>query len=406
MTGLLAYRRTLLVLAAGVAVVLAVLTFAVHDAKARILQALGPRATVGEITLSYPQVTLRDVRIVADSTQGAWPSAEEFHAALVVVRIDVGSLWAFRHGEPLVISDVRVDNGTLVMLRTRGHLTMLPALRETTRAKAQTMGESASGAAAVPVSARHGGPARIPAAVSAARSPDEHANPAAPPSGASALVLRHVHAERMAVDLFDATLPGAAPHRLRFEEIHGDVADIALPTLAQAIAVDVAGVLVGVERNGTVTVKGRFTPATHDADIALRGTNIDLVALQPYLMRLGEGTVRHGRLDMQLDARVAQRQLDAPGHLTLSGLEFGEGGGSTFAGAERRAVLAALSRNGEVDMSFTLVGRTDDPKFSLNESLATRIAAGMAQAVGVSVKGIVEGVGDALKGLLGGSGGR
>ena len=87
-------RRWLLGAAAAVALLLAGLGFAVHDAKSRILQALGPRATVGEISLSYPRVTLRDVRIAAQA--GAWPADEEFHAARVEVSITAASLWAFR----------------------------------------------------------------------------------------------------------------------------------------------------------------------------------------------------------------------------------------------------------------------------------------------------------------------
>jgi hypothetical protein len=96
------------------------------------------------------------------------------------------------------------------------------------------------------------------------------------------------------------------------------------------------------------------------------------------------------------------RQVHAPGQLTITGLEFGAGEGGTFAGVERRAVLAALARDGRIALKFTLDGRTDDPKFSLDEHLSVRIAAGLGEAVGVSVKGVVEGVGGVLKGLLGG----
>ena len=64
--------------------------------------------------------------------------------------------------------------------------------------------------------------------------------------------------------------------------------------------------------------------------------------------------------------------------------------------------LAALKRDGRIALKFTLEGRTDDPKFSLDENLAVRVAAGLGEAVGVSVKGVVEGVGSVIKGLLGG----
>ena len=73
----------------------------------------------------------------------------------------------------------------------------------------------------------------------------------------------------------------------------------------------------------------------------------------------------------------------------------------TFAGVPRQAVLAAMSKNDRLDIDFTLEGRLDDPDFSLNESFATKVAAGLANALGVSLGGVVEGVGSVIKGLFG-----
>jgi Domain of Unknown Function (DUF748) len=362
-------RRLLLAGAAVVALLLAGVIFAAHDAKHRILQALGPRTTVGSISLSYPTVTLHDVRIAASDAPGAWPADEEFDAKEVAVDISAASLWAYRRGEPLAIADVRMRDGTLVMLRTPDHLTMLPALRETTQAEA------------------------------AARAASQSAPTDAP---TIALVIEHMHFERMAVALHDATLPGGKTQHLRFEQVHGSVDDLALPRLAEPIALDLQGVLKGVERDGQVSLKGRLTPAAHDANLAIRLNGVDMIALQPYLLRLGERPVRHGRLDLALDAVVANRLVHAPGQLTITGLEFGDSESGTFGGVERRAVLATLKRDGRIALKFTLDGRTDDPKFSLDEHLGVRVAAGLGEAVGNGVTGVVEGVGSVLKGLLGG----
>jgi hypothetical protein len=343
--------------------------FAAHDAKHRILQALGPRATVGSIALNYPTVTLHDVHVAASSAPGAWPADQEFDAREVQVDITAASLWAYRRGEPLVIADVRVRDGTLVMLRTPGHLSILPALRDTSRAKAAALQASQA---------------------------------VAPGETATALVIEHMQFEHMAVDLHDATLPAGQARRVRFEQVNGTVAALALPGLAQPIALDLDGVLKGVERDGQVSLKGSLAPAAHDARLAVRLVGIDMVALQPYLLRLGERSVRHGRLDLSMDAAVADRVVHAPGELVITGLEFGEAEGGTFAGVGRRAVLAALKRDGRIALKFTLEGRTDDPKFSLDESLTARLAAGLGGALGNGVKGVVEGVGSVFKGLLGG----
>ena len=362
-------RRLLFAGAAVVAVLLGIVIFAAHDAKHRILQALGPRTTVGSISLNYPTVTLHDVHVRASDVPGAWPADHEFDAQEVAVDISAASLWAYRHGEPLAIADVRVRDGTLVMLRTPGHLTILPALRDTSRARAAALQASQA---------------------------------LAPGETATALVIEHMSFERTAVDLYDATLPGGKPPRVRFEQVNGTVAGLALPRLAQPISLDLQGVLKGGERDGQVSLKGRLTPAAHDANLAIRLVGVDMVALQPYLLRLGERTVKHGRLDLAMDAGVANRAVHAPGQLTIAGLEFGDADGGTFAGVGRRAVLAALKRDGRISLKFTLEGRTDDPKFSLDESLTLRLAAGLGGTLGTGVKDVVEGVGNAFRGLLGG----
>ena len=148
---------------------------------------------------------------------------------------------------------------------------------------------------------------------------------------------------------------------------------------------------------------GRLTPATKDADLKADARGVDLVALQPYLLKVSEGGVKRGSLDLALHARVKAQQLNAPGRLTLTNLELAPAPGmlGTFAGVPRQAVVAAMERNGRIEVAFTLEGRLDDPAFSLNESLATRLAGGLAESLGVSLSGVVEGVGNVIKGLFG-----
>ncbi len=361
MSFLAAYRRLLLAGAAVVAALLAAVIFAAHDAKHRILQALGPRTTVGDISLNYPTVTLREVHVAADPARGAWPSDKEFEAREVQIDITAASLWAYRRGEALAIADVRVSDGTLVMRRTPDHLMMLPALRDTQRAQAAELPASQAGGMV------------------------------------TALAIAHMRFDRMAVDFFDDTLPDGHRHELKFAQVQGTVRQLALPGLAQPIALDLRGRLEGASHDGGVVLKGSLTPAASDADLALRMTGIDMLALQPYLLKLGERPVEHGTMDLALDASIVHRAVHAPGQLTMTDLKFGDADGGTFAGVGRRAVLAALKRDGRITLKFTLDGRTDDPQFKLDEHIGLRVAGGLGEAVGSGVHGVVDG----LKGLLG-----
>jgi uncharacterized protein DUF748 len=335
--------------------------FALRRLHSGIEGALGPRATLDGVTLGWTGVELRGLRVRA--VPGRWPAAEELSAERVSVVPALSSLW--RSGWH--VASVTVEGARLPLLRTRdGKLRVLPSLLE---------GRAAT------------------------------AGPGTSERPTSALRIGELRLRDVTIDFHDASVPGArgVPHRVRLEGLRADVGPLALPALDERAAVSLQASLKGPQHDGTLSLRGHLTPATREADLALKIKGLDLVALQPYLLRGNETSVRRGSLDLALDADVKGQHLNAPGQLTLSELELGSGGGllGTFAGVPRQAVLAAMSRDGRIDLAFTLEGRLDDPKFSLNELLAARFAVGLAEKLGVNVGGVVEGLGSMVKGLFG-----
>ncbi|MGA0609957.1 DUF748 domain-containing protein [Caldimonas sp. KR1-144] len=325
--------------------------------RTQVVAALGPRASLDEIALTWRGIELRGLRIAAAK---GWPAADELRAERVAVMPDPRSLF----GGPWRLARVSVDGGYVSMLRTRdGKLKLVPALLD--RARAGQAGEA-------------GGNAELQ------------------------LVIAQVALNDGALEFYDATV-ASRPHKLRIEQLDATAGPIHLPALDRPIELAVAGRLTGPRRHGEIAIDGHFTPATLDARIDARFRGVDLVALQPYLVKASESGVKSGTLDLTLDATVQRKRLNAPGRVVLTGLELASGGGAlaTFGGVPRQAVIAALQRDGKIDVRFTLEGRVDDPNFSLNENFATRMASGMAEALGVSVVGVVEGVGGLVKGLLG-----
>ncbi|HET9822345.1 MAG TPA: DUF748 domain-containing protein, partial [Burkholderiaceae bacterium] len=329
------------VVAAALLALLVAVQLALRRLPALVSDALGPRASVGTIEAGWRGVVVRDLAIAADP--GRWPAAQELRAERVVVVPAWSSLW----GGPWRVARLEVEGGYLSMLRTRdGRLQVVPSLAGTGRSAPRSAAAAAAG----------------------------------PRVRLDAIRLRGV-----TLELFDASVgaPGR-PHRLRLADVNADVGPLALPALDERMKVDIAAVFKGVQRDGRLAVSGELTPSTRDAQLAIRAQGLDLVALQPYLMRRGEGGVERGTLDLRVDARASQQQLHAPGHLVLQGLELGSGEGllATFGGVPRQAVLAAMSRDGRIELDFTLEGRLDDPKFSLNELFAARFAVGLAEKLG------------------------
>ena len=166
---------------------------------------------------------------------------------------------------------------------------------------------------------------------------------------------------------------------MRFESLQALVGP-GHPRLRQTDRHRPSATLKGPQKSGGIAIDGSVTFATLDAKLDAAVQGVDLVALQPYLLKVNEAGVRHGTLDLTLAATVKAPPARArPRHLT--GLELASGGGllSTFAGVPRRAVLAAMQRDGRIEVNFTLDGRLDDPNFSINDNLATKLAGGLAE---------------------------
>jgi uncharacterized protein YhdP len=355
-------RRLAIALAVFVTLVIAIvigLRVATQRLQSSIVQALGPRASIGELSAGWTGIEVRELRIKAPP---GWPAADELRAERVHVVPDLRSLF----GGPWRVASVTVEGGYVSMLRTRdGRMRLLPALLEEKRSEAKVEQPAVD-------------------------------------SGKPLLEIASVKLRDASLAFFDASVRQPA-HAMHLEQLKLDAGPFVLPALDKAIQIELAGLFKGTQRDGSLNISGELTPTTRDAALHARFKGVDLIALQPYLVKVSEAGIKRGTLDLDVRANVDNNKLHAPGQLTLIGLELNSGGGllGTFAGVPRQAVLAAMSDKGRIDVKFTLDGRLDDPSFSLNESFATRIASGLAESLGVSVSGVVKGVEGVVKGLFG-----
>lgn len=324
--------------------------FAVQALKGKVEAALGAQGEVAEIRVGTAAVEILGLRLRAGG-KSAWPAADELRAARIVVEPDLRSLFS----DQVRVRKISIEGAYLSTLRSRdGRLRVLPALLE---------------------SAASGAPA------------------ATPPIFIAAIELKD-----SALDFFDATVR-QPPLRLRLEQVNATLADVQLPDLAGQTPFALEARLKGPQRDGRVSIRGRAEIASKDSDVSIQLRGVDLVALQPYLIKAAETGVRKGSLDLDVRTTVRKKHLHAPGTLTLTGLELASAG-NTFMGMPRAVVVSLLKDKHErIDVKFTLEGNLDDPRFSLNDSFATRIGASVAETLGVSIEGLAKGVGSAGRGI-------
>lgn len=192
----------------------------------------------------------------------------------------------------------------------------------------------------------------------------------------------------------DATVT-QPPLKIRLEQIQATVHDVVVPALTGKTRFDLAGVLKSAQRDGAVTIVGWAETATKDSSVKTTLRTVDLVALQPYFIKAPDTGVRKGTVDLDLKSSVRKNRLNAPGKLTISGLELAPAKGAfgTFMGVPRDAVVAFLeNQDNKIAVNFVLEGDINNPQFSLNETLTTRLASSMAETLGVSLGGVATGV--------------
>ena len=341
--------RALVALAALALTALVAYAAAVSLLKGRVAQALGPDSEMAALRVGWPGVVIDGLRIAAPA---GWPAKDALRAERVTI---VPTLRSLVSGDTYRIWSVTVARPYLSVLRKPG-----------------------------------GSYLALPGLHHEATAPRDAASDASPlvSFGEIALV-------DGVLELFDATV-ATPPLQIRLEQIEASVRDVNVPGLHGRSRFELDGVVKGAREDGRAHAAGWIDFATRDSSIATELRSVDLVPLQPYLIRKGEAGVRGGRFDLDLQSEVRDKRLRAQGTITFVGLhlESASGAMSTFMGISQSALLASLEeKGGRISADFTLEGDLDSPEFTLNEALSTRLAYSLAETLGVSLGEFVEGAG-------------
>jgi hypothetical protein len=345
----------------------------------RIVAALGPGSSIAELKVNWFSLDVFGVNIAAPKD---WPTGRTFRAARVRIIPSLRTLLT----DQIHISSIVFERPYVSVMRTSGKSVIFPGLTETREGK-------------------------------------KNAEASRTNFSPRAVTISKIELQDGVVELFDVTV-SRPPLKTRLERVDAVVRNVTAPSLQARTHIESAAIVKGIRRDGRAKVSGWVGPNRGDSSSQITLDAVDLVSLQPYLVKIGEAQVRKGTLDLRLNSDIRANRLDGKGKMIIRDLEFAPSRGylETFMGIPRSALINFLKNNeNAIDVDFVLTGDTSNPGFSINEAIATRVAMGMAAELGVSIRGlaedfgtlgrrsvegaarVAEGVGSVVRGLFGGT---
>ena len=181
----------------------------------------------------------------------------------------------------------------------------------------------------------------------------------------------------------DAAFP-VRVRRVRLQNAKLDFADLSLRPQFAAKIYELNGVVTGlstkrdarsqieldgrIDEFGLARVRGQFNPfaPTDNTDLNVVFKNVDMVSASPYTMKFAGYKVAEGKISLDLQYKVRNRQLDGTNQVVLDKLTLGERIDSPDALKLPLELALAILKDsdGRIDLGLPVSGDMNDPQFS------------------------------------------
>ncbi len=133
-----------------------------------------------------------------------------------------------------------------------------------------------------------------------------------------------------------------------------------------------------VDEFGSARVRGELNPfaPTNNTDLNVVFRNINMVAASPYTMKFAGYKIAEGKISLDLQYKVRNRQLEGINQIVIDKLLLGERVDSPDALKLPLEMAIALLKDsdGRVDLGLPVSGNLDDPQFSYGALISRRSA--------------------------------
>ncbi|WP_332860389.1 DUF748 domain-containing protein [Janthinobacterium svalbardensis] len=172
--------------------------------------------------------------------------------------------------------------------------------------------------------------------------------------------------------------------RVRLQNAKLDFADLSLRPQFAAKIYELNGVITGlstkrdarsqieldgrIDEFGLARVRGQLNPfaPTDNTDLNVVFKNVDMVSASPYTMKFAGYKVAEGKISLDLQYKVRNRQLDGTNQIVLDKLTLGERIDSPDALKLPLELALAILKDsdGRIDLGLPVSGDMNDPQFS------------------------------------------
>ena len=265
----------------------------------RIAAALGPGSSIAELKVNWFSLDVLGVTIAAPKD---WPTGRIFRAARVRIIPSLRTLLT----DQIHISSIVFEEPYVSVMRTSGKWVIFPGLTETREGKKNAEASRAN-------------------------------------SSPRAVTISKIELQDGVVELFDATVR-RPPLKTRLERVGAVIRNVTAPSLQTRTHIESAAIVKGIRRDGRARVSGWVGPNRGDSSSQVTLDAVDLVSLQPYLVKIGEGQVRKGTLDLRLNSDIRANRLDGKGKIIIRDLEFAQSRGYLETAMRRHLSSASASK--------------------------------------------------------------
>jgi hypothetical protein len=170
---------------------------------------------------------------------------------------------------------------------------------------------------------------------------------------------------------------------LDLQSVNGTISDLGSEKMQHAV-INLSSKVGG---SGPLTITGTINPLNNDKtnSLSLKGQNIDLTALSPYVAKFAGYDLAEGKLNLALEYQLVGTNLAAKNGVVLDQFTFGDKVDSTNAThlPVKLAVALLKDSEGKIVIDVPVEGSLGDPKFHIGKEV-TRVVVSILEKAATS----------------------